>query len=155
MPRPGAARRAWERPVTGQGAIVLLARNCISNFIKTYCRWQPPSGRWRPDRTGRLARVGRRPESVRRPSSPSVRDQFGDRVFGFGADSHLLFAPRHPCGIAAEPGPGLLGHLLPLAESLHVALMLDEPRVPGRSEEHTSELQSLMRISYAVFCLKK
>src|SRR3546814_4008158 len=27
--------------------------------------------------------------------------------------------------------------------------------VEGRSEEHTSELQSLMRISYAVFCLKK
>src|SRR3546814_9286669 len=26
---------------------------------------------------------------------------------------------------------------------------------PRRSEEHTSELQSLMRISYAVFCLKK
>src|SRR3546814_6553799 len=29
------------------------------------------------------------------------------------------------------------------------------PRRFGRSEEHTSELQSLMRISYAVFCLKK
>src|SRR3546814_1822227 len=29
------------------------------------------------------------------------------------------------------------------------------PRLPLRSEEHTSELQSLMRISYAVFCLKK
>src|SRR3546814_5677010 len=29
------------------------------------------------------------------------------------------------------------------------------PGRPGRSEEHTSELQSLMRISYAVFCLKK
>src|SRR3546814_1545593 len=28
-------------------------------------------------------------------------------------------------------------------------------RSPKRSEEHTSELQSLMRISYAVFCLKK
>src|SRR3546814_3904669 len=28
-------------------------------------------------------------------------------------------------------------------------------RLDGRSEEHTSELQSLMRISYAVFCLKK
>src|SRR3546814_10300979 len=28
-------------------------------------------------------------------------------------------------------------------------------RPQGRSEEHTSELQSLMRISYAVFCLKK
>src|SRR3546814_2088538 len=32
----------------------------------------------------------------------------------------------------------------------------DSRRRPGgRSEEHTSELQSLMRISYAVFCLKK
>src|SRR3546814_3579370 len=29
------------------------------------------------------------------------------------------------------------------------------PAPAGRSEEHTSELQSLMRISYAVFCLKK
>src|SRR3546814_1786597 len=29
------------------------------------------------------------------------------------------------------------------------------PSVPARSEEHTSELQSLMRISSAVFCLKK
>src|SRR3546814_4293677 len=29
------------------------------------------------------------------------------------------------------------------------------PPAEGRSEEHTSELQSLMRISYAVFCLKK
>src|SRR3546814_2687012 len=29
------------------------------------------------------------------------------------------------------------------------------PRPRPRSEEHTSELQSLMRISYAVFCLKK
>src|SRR3546814_4426394 len=36
--------------------------------------------------------------------------------------------------------------------------ILDEPLFVGclsRSEEHTSELQSLMRISYAVFCLKK
>src|SRR3546814_10108203 len=31
----------------------------------------------------------------------------------------------------------------------------DVDRTEGRSEEHTSELQSLMRISYAVFCLKK
>src|SRR3546814_9144999 len=35
------------------------------------------------------------------------------------------------------------------ARSLLVAM------TQGRSEEHTSELQSLMRISYAVFCLKK
>src|SRR3546814_8084483 len=35
--------------------------------------------------------------------------------------------------------------------SLYMALVGN----PHRSEEHTSELQSLMRISYAVFCLKK
>src|SRR3546814_1779443 len=36
-----------------------------------------------------------------------------------------------------------------------IALLLHQA-IPGiRSEEHTSELQSLMRISYAVFCLKK
>src|SRR3546814_1796867 len=35
------------------------------------------------------------------------------------------------------------------------ARRLDEEDVRVRSEEHTPELQSLMRISYAVFCLKK
>src|SRR3546814_2224596 len=35
-----------------------------------------------------------------------------------------------------------------------VANIIDRPE-PARSEEHTSELQSLLRISYAVFCLKK
>src|SRR3546814_6756978 len=35
------------------------------------------------------------------------------------------------------------------------ALMMQVSRGARRSEEHTSELQSLMRISYAVFCLKK
>src|SRR3546814_8447061 len=34
-------------------------------------------------------------------------------------------------------------------------LILFDLSVDDRSEEHTSELQSLMRISYAVFCLKK
>src|SRR3546814_9730215 len=36
-----------------------------------------------------------------------------------------------------------------------IAIERDEAVHVGRSEEHTSELQSLMRISYAVFCLKK
>src|SRR3546814_8288942 len=36
-----------------------------------------------------------------------------------------------------------------------VADALAERGIPFRSEEHTSELQSLMRISYAVFCLQK
>src|SRR3546814_3471802 len=39
---------------------------------------------------------------------------------------------------------------------MHVRLLSDQPTaIITRSEEHTSELQSLMRISYAVFCLKK
>src|SRR3546814_1000525 len=47
----------------------------------------------------------------------------------------------------------------PMAEMFDAALALPgrhrAPQLIGRSEEHTSELQSLMRISYAVFCLKK
>src|SRR3546814_2791546 len=42
--------------------------------------------------------------------------------------------------------------------SPHVPIPVEPSRAacsPMRSEEHTSELQSLMRISYAVFCLKK
>src|SRR3546814_1537547 len=35
------------------------------------------------------------------------------------------------------------------------AALICRPKPCGRSEEHTSELQSLMRTSYAVFCLKK
>src|SRR3546814_4438732 len=43
---------------------------------------------------------------------------------------------------------------------LMIGVDISEPNTPPleivkRSEEHTSELQSLMRISYAVFCLKK
>src|SRR3546814_2150488 len=35
------------------------------------------------------------------------------------------------------------------------SIIFSTARISTRSEEHTSELQSLMRISYAVFCLKK
>src|SRR3546814_8887277 len=37
----------------------------------------------------------------------------------------------------------------------HPRLAVEVERCPARSEEHTSELQSLMSISYAAFCLKK
>src|SRR3546814_9201310 len=47
---------------------------------------------------------------------------------------------KHLHGIGAEPGN---------------PLPADKRALYIRSEEHTSELQSLMRISYAVFCLKK
>src|SRR3546814_6455648 len=48
--------------------------------------------------------------------------------------------------------PLLLPVLLALTVPVTTVLLA---RVSLRSEEHTSELQSLMRISYAVFCLKK
>src|SRR3546814_6376210 len=49
---------------------------------------------------------------------------------------------------------------MPSRRRRHLPYVLDlQPRLgdqaPDRSEEHTSELQSLMRISYAVFCLTK
>src|SRR3546814_13702679 len=51
-----------------------------------------------------------------------------------------------------DQGRELLLHLFELAlENLDLL----RRGVEDRSEEHTSELQSLMRISYAVFCLKK
>src|SRR3546814_6634072 len=76
---------------------------------------------------------------------------------------------RHPF-----PGPGLGVRILGEVKREHAELLaradhifIEELRNAGlydqvsqafavfRSEEHTSELQSLMRISYAVFCLKK
>src|SRR3546814_8713618 len=52
------------------------------------------------------------------------------------------------------PPPKLLE--LDVDETLPLEVeVLVEPPLVLRSEEHTSELQSLMRISYAVFCLKK
>src|SRR3546814_7034218 len=48
-------------------------------------------------------------------------------------------------------GPGFVGSTYPVRAELVEAL----PFIRKRSEEHTPELQSLMRISYAVFCLKK
>src|SRR3546814_6878608 len=50
---------------------------------------------------------------------------------------------RQPARPWRQPRPG------------SVAGLRDSGLRRGRSEEHTSELQSLMRISYAVFCLKK
>src|SRR3546814_2075372 len=69
------------------------------------------------------------------------------KIFGiFGAERHEAV----DIGQAGRPGPAAF-----MADP--VEDMQDGGRhpFPARSEEHTSELQSLMRISYAVFCLKK
>src|SRR3546814_4090088 len=57
----------------------------------------------------------------------------------------------HP--LIARPQDGLILAPSPMRDHAGTAILyIDEMLV--RSEEHTSELQSLMRISYAVFCLK-
>src|SRR3546814_4200935 len=72
--------------------------------------------------------------------------------------AHLAGAPAgrrrvlHPEGDGADRGTVQQGEGLGKALALGIE---DEVHVALRSEEHTSELQSLMRISYAVFCLKK
>src|SRR3546814_2341481 len=82
------------------------------------------------------------------------------RIEGLGAErvgfaveflgEEVELAP-HPAAIAADDqGPGRLDMGIQPVEFLAHIEAGDM-----RSEEHTSELQSLMRISYAVFCLKK
>src|SRR3546814_1993430 len=74
-----------------------------------------------------------------------------------GADAVWL---QHEFGIFGGPAGGMILELgeriaAPLIITLHTVLekpSADQPAVMS-SEEHTSELQSLMRISYAVFCL--
>src|SRR3546814_8945346 len=66
------------------------------------------------------------------------------------AESVLPLAARIARAANAEI---LLAHVVPAPEMIEARPLEMEDK--ERSEEHTSELQSLMRISYAVFCLKK
>src|SRR3546814_1316096 len=77
----------------------------------------------------------------RRRKHGDVRDAVPDR---YRQRAGIFLQRRHPALCAEEAG-GVAGSTQPIQQG------------PGaiRSEEHTSELQSLMRISYAVFCLKK
>src|SRR3546814_10212908 len=60
-----------------------------------------------------------------------------------------------PCFAAERKAPLRAGSRGPDRAGAALLVGGDEHAVPIRSEEHTSVLQSLMRISYAVFCLKK
>src|SRR3546814_2965819 len=72
------------------------------------------------------------------------------------ADNRRIDRGARPCPRLQEPlprmHPAVPGRVLPRCR---VRCCVRKRRPPNRSEEHTSELQSLMRISYAVFCLKK
>src|SRR3546814_8856943 len=74
----------------------------------------------------------------------------------------LTLPPRYPLGLQKIPdyavANGRIGLMRGKYEiALYVTNLFDQRVITEivRSEEHTSELQSLMRISYAVFCLKK
>src|SRR3546814_6025340 len=69
------------------------------------------------------------------------------RAGGMGACGALLMQAAEIVAWAQEVSAGTDG-------PFQMNLWIPDPP-PARSEEHTSELQSLMRTSYAVFCLKK
>src|SRR3546814_6332169 len=80
-------------------------------------------------------------------SRPNANRMEWRTTLGFTGGGGRRFSCRHSA-------PGRACHLVPLR--FQAGQCTDIPSTgPGRSEEHTSELQSLMRISYAVFCLKK
>src|SRR3546814_8099177 len=68
----------------------------------------------------------------------------------------LVFAALLPwqffSNAVSEAGNSLVGNASMISKVYFPRLVIP---ASSRSEEHTSELQSLMRISYAVFCLKK
>src|SRR3546814_708795 len=82
------------------------------------------------------------------PSSPGVGE-----VVGISPKARRAFSRRR-----IEIEVVMAEHGVRSAHGAQVATLDSRPAKPeivDRSEEHTSELQSLMRISYAVFCLKK
>src|SRR3546814_8175270 len=68
-------------------------------------------------------------------------------------DHDMLFARPHLVARRYQKGTGMAADSE--AEHFRSGLRAFHPLEFSRSEEHTSELQSLLRISYAVFCLKQ
>src|SRR3546814_8479805 len=88
-----------------------------------------------------LAALGAAPVSA----APRFDPMFGD---------HAVIQRDHPVTVTGRSDPGEAVSVT-LAGEVRQVRADREGRFTARSEEHTSELQSLMRISYAVFCLKK
>src|SRR3546814_2114984 len=74
---------------------------------------------------------------------------------GAGAGGDRLSAAVRASRSAAAHGRRALSAAIAVAAGTYAARRSRSIGARCRSEEHTSELQSLMRISYAVFCLKK
>src|SRR3546814_6550090 len=94
-----------------------------------------------------------------KPSRPSalLQTQRAQHAARLGA-GFVEFVPR--LGVGDDAGAGAEAKLRTLDlraadQDVQVQVAVAVQPAHRRSEEHTSELQSLMRISYAVFCLKK
>src|SRR3546814_2159276 len=74
----------------------------------------------------------------------------GERQIPLGFANSKKFAVPYSEGLDSRAVSALSG-----TEDDALCVRVSNNRQKRRSEEHTSELQSLMRISYAVFCLKK
>src|SRR3546814_6386417 len=81
--------------------------------------------------------------------SVGVDEPAGDAVGAVAADFAGL-GVEHVHAVDLDADLFVVG-----GQDVDVRLAEDHEQVALRSEEHTSELQSLMRISYAVFCLQK
>src|SRR3546814_5526404 len=99
-----------------------------------------------------------------RPSLPSQREHHGSflakrrvrRSYGsLVSESSQRFRPGSPQSPIRAPTPKTSVQRRSAAAYQKQSLYSLSDRDRGRSEEHTSELQSLMRISYAVFGMKK
>src|SRR3546814_6398866 len=89
-------------------------------------------------------------------AGPDIRRRTGDNLVEIDRTRGTLgqVGRRHSLHILRAPDPNRRG-ILPEGIAPILDLLHEGDRFVLRSEEHTSELQSLMRISYAVFCLKK
>src|SRR3546814_4968552 len=88
---------------------------------------------------------------LRRPPRSTRTDTLFPYTTLFRSDRHARRVDAELVGAAHEPRQRGVAVLQRHWEGV----LGSHPVVDRRSEEHTSELQSLMRISYAVFCLKK
>src|SRR3546814_10172720 len=87
-----------------------------------------------------------------------IEQQVYPRPWSLGLFMSELAYEESRVYLTARLGGTVVGYggLMCVLEDGHVTTIAVDPRWHRyRSEEHTSELQSLMRISYAVFCLKK
>src|SRR3546814_2136165 len=91
------------------------------------------------------------PASTTTPAARSNSPAASVRPATGGYESCSCSAPAHGCARSGRPGEP---HIPP-ARPGSAACSPGDRSGSRRSEEHTSELQSLMRNSYAVFCLKK